>query len=229
MSAVADPMTPDDEQRLRELLEMHPALLQPEAIEMRRHLLDAREDVTAVRAQYRDLMTRAKEIERQRDHLHEQRGVARSLQRKAERERDVHAEDAGTARDAVERLREDAAGWRKSYERLSRQVLRRHHAWQSAKRGRRSARLLNAELIRSMDMLRAEVIDERRRRAVYVREIEAERDRLAEQVRVLAEKFKRAGTQARCSVHPEHADPDCETCRDVEIFRAALDGTEVDR
>jgi hypothetical protein len=43
-------MTPEDGQRIRELLDMHPALLQPEALELRRHLLDARDDLAAVRA-----------------------------------------------------------------------------------------------------------------------------------------------------------------------------------
>lgn len=49
-----DPMPSEDEQRIRELLDMHPALLQSEAIELRRHLLDAREDLAAVRAELAD-------------------------------------------------------------------------------------------------------------------------------------------------------------------------------
>lgn len=47
-------MPPEDEQRIRELIEMHPALLQPEAIELRRHLLDVREDLAAARAELAD-------------------------------------------------------------------------------------------------------------------------------------------------------------------------------
>lgn len=51
-------MTPEDEQRIRELLDMHPALLQPEAIEMRSHLLDARDDLAFVRAELAEIQRR---------------------------------------------------------------------------------------------------------------------------------------------------------------------------
>lgn len=107
-------------------------------------------------------------------------------------------------------------------------------AWQSARRGRvrarEEARFLRRAALR--DRLAANgAIDrierlagERDQAEADVERAQAERDRLAEQVRVLTETLKRTGTKARCSGHPDHADPDCETCRDAEIFRAALDG-----
>lgn len=102
----AEAMPPEDEQRVRELLDMHPALLQSEAIELRRHLLDAREDLAAVRAELAaaheeraGIVKAAREVARQKDLYFEQRATARALAKKAERERDE-------AREQVQRVRD---------------------------------------------------------------------------------------------------------------------------
>lgn len=56
---------------------------------------------------------------------------------------------------------------------------------------------------------------------------EADVDRLAEQVRALANTLK--GAKPYCSTHISSPGPTCPGCRDVALVRAALDGTEADR
>lgn len=135
-------------------------------------------------------------------------------------ERKFYSEDVPALLAEVERLRLDLADtrrfldhWRASYERLSRQLLRRHFAWQSARRGRRSARLLNTELIRSMELLRTE------------------RDRLAEQVKRVRDPDLIRRAIADPGAYVQRKLDDGEPAETVPAWStraviAALDGTE---
>src|SRR5690606_32870742 len=75
-----------------------------------------------------------------------------------DREEQRHRADAAEAE--LTRSRATAHSWRTAYDDLARIAVRLRFAWESARRDRRSARLLNKELVRSMEMLRAEHAEE---------------------------------------------------------------------
>jgi hypothetical protein len=61
----------------------------------------------------------------------------------------------------LEKLTADAAGWRTAYEKVTAKARRFQWAWQSARRGRRSGRLLNRELVASYEATLRRVTAER--------------------------------------------------------------------
>lgn len=95
----------------------------------------------------------------------------------------VYSIDAPALTAQVERLTADAAGWRTAYDRLAAQARRFRWAYMSARRGRRSARLLNQELTtsyeRTLRIVQAERDEARAQRDAVAAAAEADDQRNA--------------------------------------------------
>lgn len=132
--------------------------------------------------------------------------------------------------DTVGEARSDIAG----LESLARRL---RTAWESARNGRRSARRLNAELVRSMDMLRAELAETTHVLQVTGEKLEAirgQRDRAEAERDAAREQVKRVRdmhTKFVCNCGADHG-IGCAGCGDDEYpcpSLLALDGTEAGR